>query len=495
MRPRRLRAAGGQSRCARGAFLLIATLASLAATNIAAADETPALDTSQPQARTGNDLVLPADRVLAGLIEQSLAARPEVAAAEASLRAQRQRVSLAGRLPDPLLQVGIQNDGFSSIEIGKMETSYVSVMMSQTLPWPGKRGLKTELADLGVQEKREVLARARLATETDVRRAYVDLVLARNRRALLERLTSIWKQAGEVARSRYETGGGAQSDVLRAQLELGRLAQRRLALAADERISLETLNRLRGHGLADSIETEAHVRGLGPLVQLEETVATDRTLSHSPELGAARAGVAATNTAVALAKKNVYPDLVVSAGIMPRGGDFPPMWLLTLGAAVPVYGSRQDAVAESEASTLAAQQGSVEVEQILRLRLRQRRTAFTALLQSIRLYEDVILPESRATAESTLSQYTVGKVSFASVLEANAGYIADEDGYLQAMAEAHRILIADAEMSLDPVGRSATAMSGSGAMPSAGAIPAAARGRASGSAESSSQDDTSSSGM
>jgi hypothetical protein len=57
--------------------------------------------------------------------------------------------------------------------------------------------------------------------------------------------------------------------------------------------------------------------------------------------------------------------------------------------------------------------------------------------------------QSQATTESTLAQYEVGKVSFASVLEATAGLIADQEGFLESVASAHRVLIAQAERSLD----------------------------------------------
>jgi outer membrane protein TolC len=69
--------------------------------------------------------------VLARLIDESLRARPELASAESLVRAERQRIPQAGALPDPMFQIGIQNDGFTSIEIGKQGTSFVSFMAQQ----------------------------------------------------------------------------------------------------------------------------------------------------------------------------------------------------------------------------------------------------------------------------------------------------------------------------------------------------------------------------
>jgi hypothetical protein len=81
------------------------------------------------------------------------------------------------------------------------------------------------------------------------------------------------------------------------------------------------------------------------------------------------------------------------------------------------------------------------------------------------IYQQGLLIQSQASAESTLAQYQVGKVSFASVLEANAGFIADQEGYLETVAAAYRILNAQAELSLAPTSIPSGVASGSSAMP------------------------------
>jgi outer membrane protein TolC len=408
---------------------------------------------------------LAADPTLAALVEQSLAARPEVARAEAMARAQDQQVPQAGALPDPMLQLGLQNDGFRRLEIGNMETSYYSIMASQALPWPGKRRLRTQIAELGARQARSTATRARLGTEAEVRRAYLDLMVARDRLALLDDLQRLWQQSEGVARTRYQAGDGAQSDVLRSQLELGRLQQRRWTLQADERIGVQTLNRLRGHPLDEPVETSIHLPDLRPPPVPPAAAALEDALARSPELAAARIAAGQAQTSLSLARRSFYPDFVVSAAIMPRGGPFDPMWLLSIGSTLPIFAARKQsrAVAENDALALAAGKSVESVEQSLRLIVHQRRAVLSALSDTIRLYHGGLLVQSEATAASTLAQYKVGKVAFASVLEANAGYIADQDGYLLSIAEAQRILIAAAEVSL---ALGAASASGSMAPPS-----------------------------
>ncbi|HSN92594.1 MAG TPA: TolC family protein [Anaeromyxobacteraceae bacterium] len=411
----------------------------------------------------------PADPLLARLVEESLAARPELRQAEAAERAERERVPQAGALPDPVLSLGIQNDGFERIQIGEMESSYYQVMLSQGLPWPGKRGLRTDVARLAAGQAEAAVARARLSTEADVRRAYLDLLVARDRLSLLARLEALWQKSAGVARARYEAGEGAQSDVLRAQLELNRLRQRRWSLEAEARVGVQTLNRLRARPLDEPIPTTASVRsqGLPPVPDAEAALAD--ALARSPELALARLGASRAEKQVALARRERFPDLSVNAGVMPRG-DLEPMWQAGVSIGLPIWSGRKQsrAVAESEARAAGDQLAADAVEQILRLRVAERRLALQALAETVRLYREGLLVQSQATADSTLAQYRVGKVTFASVLDANAGLVGDEEGYLLALADAQRIAIASAEVTLEPVG-----IAGAGGAMGGASIPGA----------------------
>ena len=261
---------------------------------------------------------LASDPILERLIQESLDARPELKQAQERVRAERERVPQAGALPDPVLSLGIQNDGFNGIQVGKMETSYYQVMLSQGLPWPGKLGLRTEVADLGARQAEAAVARAWLTTEADVRRAYLDLILTRERLGLLDRLESIWQKSAGVARSRYEAGNGPQSDVLRSQLELNRIRQRRWLLRAEERTAVQTLDRLRGLPLDRPLETSARVSALPSPTVRELEPAVQDGLARSPELALAKLGVTRAEAQARLARRERFPDLAPDLAVAAR---------------------------------------------------------------------------------------------------------------------------------------------------------------------------------
>jgi outer membrane protein TolC len=420
-------------------------------------------------------VALPEDPVVSALVAEALRNSPDIGRADAVARAQIDRAPQVGSLPDPMLNLGIQNDGFDGIQIGKMETSYWQVMATQPIPWPGKLGAREATARAQASVASAEVARLRLTTTADVERAYVDLLLVRGQLELLGKLESLWKEAEVMARTRYEVGQGSQSDLLRAQLERTRIRQRRVALEGEERTRVQSLNRLRVHPLEEPIATPRPLAALDdpPLRPLGEAVGDAER--RSPDLVIAARAVETADRRVESAHQDWFPDFAVIAGIMPRG-QLVPMWTLQLGITLPVFGATKQgkAVDESKARREADLRGEESVRQVVELRAQERQTLLAAALETLGIYRDGILIQSDATVRSTFSQYQVGKTTFSSVLEVLRGFVVDEGGYLEAQATAQRVGIADREVSLAPTGGPVGSLSGA-SMPGAGAMPGGGR--------------------
>ena len=415
---------------------------------------------------------LASDPLLTGFVSDALATRPELAGARASADADLELVPQAGALPDPVLSLGIQNDGFSEIQIGEMDSSYWLIMASQTFPWHGKRGLKGDISTLEARQSEMDIERARLTIQADVGRAYVDLLLIRDQLDLLDQLESLWQQAESMARIRYESGDGAQSDLLRAQLERSRLKQRRAVLTAEDRRRATVLNRLRGHPLDEALATNRSLMDVpDPRLPLATEAWQDAEM-RSPELQRWQLGAERSSKLIDLAGKDYYPDITVNAGVMPRGGEFDPMWQAGLSFSVPIWsGNKQSrAVAESRLREAASLYSVEAVRQLLRQRVAERLEVLAALIETNRLYRTEVLVQSEATVSSTMAQYQVGRVTFASVLEALSGYVSDVDSFLGSVAAAQRVDIAQLEVSLDPSASMAPGGMNGAAVPGAGGM-------------------------
>jgi outer membrane protein TolC len=425
-----------------------------------------------------NPATTPEDPLLDRLLREALARNPELARAAALLAAEGERVPQARALPDPTLAVGIQNDGFHRNEVGRMDTSYYQLMVTQPLPWPGKRKLRGEVAALGAEASQAELERTRLTVVADLRRAYTGLLLVRSQLRLLEDQALLLKQAEGTARSRYEVGQGAQADLLRAQLERTRTDQARARLQAEERISQGQINRLRGVAPDQPIVTERTLEQWPD----PEPVAADflaQAEGLSPEVRLARVGALQAQRSLDLARLDRHPDFSVTAGVMPRGG-LEPMWTASVGITLPLWqkNKQQRAVAEQEYRQSASGFEQERVRTLLAQRIQERTRDLDASLEVIRLYRQGLLIQSEAAFRAALAQYTVGRLPFLSVLEALNGWISDQSGLLQVQAQAQATRITLVELNLGPtpaIGAAALPAGGMGATPGGPAPGGAAR--------------------
>jgi outer membrane protein TolC len=391
------------------------------------------------------------DSVLEALVRDALAHRPELVQAQAAADAERERAKLAGALPDPVISLGLQNDGLERLEVGRMETSWWSLGAAQTLPFPGKRAARTLTLRLGAQLADTELDRARLMVRADVERAYVALLLARDQLRILDRLEVLWGQAEGLARARYESGQGAQSDILRAQLERGRLKQMRWALVATERGRVAALDRAAGRSGEPPVVTTATLPELTDPEPADSATALADAEARSPELARARLAREQSGANLALARREILPDFTVSGGVMPRGGAYEAMWQAGVSFPLPLWSAanRAHVTGEAELRGHADEGAEAAVRALLRQRIEERRALLAAQLEANRLYRSGLLVQSEATVTSVLAQYQVGSVPFATVLEALSGYYADLQGYGDSIARTHRLDIAQRELSLE----------------------------------------------
>jgi outer membrane protein TolC len=377
---------------------------------------------------------------LDGLVGEALARNPDVLALQEAVVASRARPAQAKALPDPVASVLYVNDGWSP-SLGEMPMTTLGFMGSQSLPWPGKRGLRERVADHDAVVPAERLERQRLTVAAGVRRAFWGLVLAEESLGVLREQEDVWKEAESVARARYAVGQGAQQDVLRAQVEITRFEQLRAEREADRETRLAELSRLVGREVARDVALQA---------QAEATV---------PELRAGLAVVERERLATDLARRDFKPDFTVQAGYMNRGG-LDPMWQAGVGVTLPLFRERRHAaVAEAEASRRAAARQVEAVRAQLRFRTRERAAQLRAAERMAVVYADGVLPQARLTYEASIASYQAGKVPFLTVLEALSTLYRDRIDHLRVLAAHERIKVSIAEASLEATSE----------MPSAGA--------------------------
>jgi outer membrane protein, heavy metal efflux system len=383
---------------------------------------------------------------LAALVQEALARNPDLLAAQEAATAARARPDQARSLPDPMLSLVYTNDGWAP-SLGEQSMTTLGFMGSQVLPWPGKRGLRGDIASKDADAVAEEIARVRLGLTAAVERAYWSLVLAQDLLALVSEQEEIWKEIEGVARARYAVGQGALQDVLRVQVELTRVEQLRTEQQAEGEVRRAELARL----VARS--PEAPIEIAGPLTLRQEPRSPEELLTlaeqTSPELRAAAAAIDRDRLAVGLAEKEFRPDFTVQAGYMNRGG-LDPMWQAGVGVNLPIHRKRlESGLAEAQARARASEQRRESIRLELQFRTRERLAQLKTAEAIARLYADGIIPQARMSVEAAIANYQAGKVPFISVLEALSTLYGDRSTHLRTLAAHERIRASLAEASLE----------------------------------------------
>jgi len=389
----------------------------------------------------------PPDTALDSLVSSAVSKTPEVAAARAEVEAAQRRVEPARTLADPMLSTTYQNDGRAP-SFGAAQGSFFGLMLSQSFPWPGKLSLAARTA---TSEAREIeagmLGRAGLTIEARIRRAWYDLALARALDVVIEERRETARQIEATTRARYAAGLAVQQDVLRAQVELARIDELRLAQRATIESRTAELHRLLGDAPFTAPSSLPDIASVPPASDLIATV-----LQRSPEVAAAQQAIESGRLRVDLAKKNFYPDVVVSGGSMYRGNfEMGPMWQVGVGISLPVWSDRKqkNQLAEAEARVAAQRAKSDVVARDLDIRTRERIAQLASANDVAALYRDKVVPLDQLSLESALASYGASKVPFLTVLDAVNTLYADRATYLAKLAEAAKWRVAIDEAALE----------------------------------------------
>jgi outer membrane protein TolC len=388
----------------------------------------------------------PLDPQLAALLAEAAQNNPDLQAAGREANAARSRVSPAGALDDPMLEVGVLNYPVESRSFKTEDMTMKMIGFAQRLPYPGKRALRRDLAEkeaLAVESNlQELVNRVR----RDVKVAYFDLGFVDESLRLAERNRRVLEQYLSIAEARYGVGQGTQADVLKAQTQVSKMLEELIKLGRERPMLEAELNRAAGRGAAPAAINPPPAQAREVALRFDELRAAAR--ENRPQLAAQQRMMDRNAKAVELARKDYYPDfdVRVSYGQRDNFQDMrrEDMISFTVAINLPVWreSKRDPRVAEAEA--MRGQASTMYQARLNELdaMLRQQVAAAEQSLKSVRLYETGLLPQARLTADTSLAAYQVGRVDFFSLLDsrmtvfnAEVGYAAGLAAYNKALAE------------------------------------------------------------
>ena len=376
---------------------------------------------------------------LDALIETALANNPEITAAHRRWDAALQKIPQARALDDPMVGVDVERSGTTRFDT----FSDNEWMISQNVPWFGKRDLRGRV-ESGAATQVEMDWRIKsLEIVAMVKQAYYDLWQAQRELDVNERNQELMGQFVEVARSRYETGKASQSDLIRAQNELAKLAEDRVDGVRMQQRALAELNQLLRRAPGTPVEIGAEVNA--PVLELGVTLEQlEAAAEHRPELLGIREGtVRSAEASLALARKSYSPDLQFRVEARQFNGqsgiqeydtgvflNFP--WLNR--------GKYKAAIAEARAN-LDASRADLDVMQArTAAEVKKLYDGVHAMHHHYDLYTGKLIPQQQLAVEAARAAYESGTGGFLDLLDARRMLFDLEMQNLHHAAEFQRLL-------------------------------------------------------
>ena len=351
------------------------------------------------------------------LVAEALANNREIQAAQKRYEAARQRPQRESSLPDPVASLGYSSSGnpLPGAGLGTAPMANIGVMVSQEMPFPGKRKLRGEIAAREADAEFQQYLAVRLSVVARLKQAYHMLHHAHEAMDTLMQNQELLRNFIRVAEARYSVGRAAQQDVFRAQTQYAIYEAQHLRLEQDRISRQAEINSLLNRPPDGAIHMPDHMAVPALAFTLEQLYVHART--DAPQLRREQKIIERSETAVNLARRDYYPDYTISGGYFNQGG-MSPMYQARIDFRLPAYYWRKQRAALNEQVDLvhAARRDYEVEEQALNYRVKDGFVAAETAWRLMDLYKKSVVPEARLALESSVASYETGALDFLSLL-------------------------------------------------------------------------------
>lgn len=394
---------------------------------------------------------------LKALISKALSQNPDVLAMAEQWKAAEHKVSPSGALPDPMGMVNLSGPLADSWVGEPMATANVQLGLSQKFPFPGKQGSMKKGARFMASGMAEGYEAARQALAAEVRSAYYDLAYWQAALSTVDENIDLIDELETVARERYKVGLGLQVHVLQAQKTRTRLEDRRLAISQMIETSRWKLGRLVGD--ASSTGYNAVLPELGAMPLLDHGALRSSALERNPVYKKSEFDIGIYRQRLRRARLEYLPDITLGAayGFRWENEMFPmfskDMLMVSAGFNIPLWGGwkQRNMVSSARADLRMSEYKRSDVHNMLVFELEKNLFEYERNSSKFTLYDESLIPQTRATLESARAAYQVGKLEFLDVVTAQMELFEAELEKERSLADALKALAAIDKLTADAV--------------------------------------------
>ncbi|MGR8930559.1 MAG: TolC family protein [Gammaproteobacteria bacterium] len=371
----------------------------------------------------------------AQLVSDILAANPQLEVVKALWQATASRVEQVSALDDPML-----SHSFAPLTIGHQRSGFSqNTVISQKLPWPGKRRLRIKAAAFEAAAAQENIGSLRLLLTATAKSLFADWYYIHRALEINDSNRSLLTQFHDIAVEHYATGLASKQDTLRAEVELALLDHQKIALQREKRTLLARINTLLNRLPDTALSAPSSL--CSELMLPKPAALQEIALQSRPDLRELAARLKASKFRSELAEKDFYPDFKFSAGYNSFWRQDEQRFIVGVEVNLPLDHDKRHA-AEDEAHAGIKQAEWQRIDRIAKIR-EEVQIAYELTLENqhiYKLHQDKLLPLADETLKAALADYQSGGGDFLSLISSEKDRMQTQLQSERALADMHHHL-------------------------------------------------------
>jgi len=375
-------------------------------------------------------------------IDNALSKNPSLSAMQERIRVKENAAIRAGALDNPKGWVAVSNVPVRSLSFREEDMTGKEVGISQMFPYPGKRAHMVRMGMLEKEQTEYDLAEMRNMLRAEIRMTYAELYSVRKQADVVRRTRDVLQDIVGVTQELYAVGKGSQADVLRGQVESGKMREMLLMLENRERVLSVRLNTL---AALPPVET---VPPLEELAEFAVPYSQEKLMAMYEESRPARKALQAKirkgEVGVLHAGHEYKPDFEVSLSYMqrdpmPDGTKRPDMFTGMFSMTLPIWKDAKiepgirEMKAEREMAARELENLDLETSNLVGATLAsmENRASVAAL------YRTTLIPQAEQGREANMEAYRVGKIDFPMLMDSVMAVLSYRKEYPAIVGELH----------------------------------------------------------
>jgi outer membrane protein, heavy metal efflux system len=372
---------------------------------------------------------------LTALIEEAQRKNPDIQAAGHEYRAASDGAKGAGALPDTQLILQHLSVGSPRPFAGytNSDFAYIGLGASQEFPWPGKRRLRTEVANLQAESAQSQSGSVSRVVIEQLTVAYFKLAYLQQTLDVLLRDDKLLGEMEQIAESRYRVGKGNQAEVLKAQLQHTRILQEITMHHREVGQAQAQIKQVLGRAQdsTDIVAEPLRERGL----PFSSADLLEAVRQHNPEVAFRQQVAKRSDKQIELARKEFRPDFGLQYMYQNTDRKFRDYYMLTFTVMLPNRGRRRaELAAAAEHQQTAVSELSAEIQR----RSAEVQTQYVAAQTSgeqLKIYREGLIPQAEATYRAALAAYQANRQDFETLLSSFRDLLDFEEQYQKELSE------------------------------------------------------------